>query len=95
MNSSFHQELTGHYVAAGTSAHDVDLDARRVARAVFVRDTTRVLYEADTKFGIDPVDADSLALLVDAAVEHLARISTDVSQRSVVAATTDTEGGSA
>ena len=50
--------------ARGREQH---LDARRVARAVFVRDTIRALYNADKKFGIDPADNDSLAELVDAA----------------------------
>jgi len=46
------QELTGRYVAAG--GDHLDLDARRVARAVFVRDTIRTLYNADKKFGNRP-----------------------------------------
>ncbi|WP_183097420.1 hypothetical protein [Nocardioides pelophilus] len=50
--TTFDQELTGRYVAAGGDRPD--LDARRVARAVFVRDTIRTLYNADKKFGIDP-----------------------------------------
>ena len=37
--TTFIQELTGRYVAAGGDRPD--LDARRVARAVFVRDTIR------------------------------------------------------
>ena len=43
--TTFNQELTGRYVAAGGDRPD--LDARRVARAVFVRDTFRTLYDAD------------------------------------------------
>ncbi|MGE9809555.1 hypothetical protein [Janibacter sp. G1551] len=81
--SRFDQEITRHYVSAGTNSRD--LDARRVARAVFVRDTVRALYNADKKFGIDPADNGSLAELVDAAEEHLEHIATDVSQRSVMA----------
>ncbi len=50
--TTFDQELTGRYVAAG--GERPDLDARRVARAVFVRDTIRTLYEADKRFGLDP-----------------------------------------
>ena len=80
--TTFNQELTGRYVAAGGDRPD--LDARRVARAVFVRDTVRALYDADKRFGIDPADNGSLAELVDAAEEHLEHISHDVSQRSVV-----------
>ena len=48
------QELTRHYVSAGTE--QADLNARRVARAVYVRDTIRTLYAADKNFGIDPAD---------------------------------------
>ncbi len=80
--TTFDQELTGRYVAAGART---DLDARRVARAVFVRDTIRILYNADKRFGIDPADNGSLAELVDAAEEHLEHIATDVSHRSVMA----------
>ena len=80
--TTFDQELTGRYVAAGGDRPD--LDARRVARAVFVRDTIRTLYNADKQFGIDPADNGSLAELVDAE-EHLEHIATDVSQRSVMA----------
>jgi hypothetical protein len=86
--TTFDQELTGRYVAAG--ADRPDLDARRVARAVFVRDTIRTLYNADKKFSLDPADNGSLAELVDAAEEHLEHIANDVS-RSV--ATTPTTGG--
>ena len=81
--TTFNQELTGRYVAAGGDR--TDLDARRVTRAVFVRDTIRTLYDADKRFGIDPADNGSLAELVDAAEEHLEHIATDVSQRSVMA----------
>ncbi len=81
--TTFDQELTGRYVAAGGDRRD--LDARRVARAVFVRDTIRTLYNADKEFGIDPADNGSLAELVDAAEEHLEHIAHDVSQRSVTA----------
>ncbi len=81
--TTFDQEITRHYVSAGTDRPD--LDARRVARATFVRDTVRALYNADKKFGIDPADNGSLAELVDAAEEHLEHIATDVSQRSVMA----------
>lgn len=81
--TAFDQELTGRYIAAG--ADHADLDAHRVSRAVFVRDTTRTLYNADKKFGIDPADNGSLAELVDAAEEHLKHIANDVSQRSVMA----------
>jgi hypothetical protein len=45
-------ELTGQYVAAGGDRPD--LDARRVARAVFARDTIRTLYNSDKKVGIKP-----------------------------------------
>ena len=76
--AAFDQELTGRYVAAG--ADHADLDARRVARAVFVRDTIRTLYNADKKFGFDPADNGSLAELVDAAEEHLEHIANDVSR---------------
>ena len=72
------QELTGRYVAAGSDRPD--LDARRVARAAFVRDTIRALYDADKRFGIDPADNGSLAELVDAAEEHLEHIANDVSR---------------
>ena len=88
--TTFAQEITGRYVGAGGDRPD--LDARRVARAVFVRDTIRALYNADKKFGIDPADNDSLAELVDAAEEHLKHIANDVSQRSVMAPPT-TPGG--
>jgi hypothetical protein len=84
--TTFDQELTGRYVAAGGDRPD--LDARRVARAVFVRDTIRMLYNADKKFVIDPADNDSLAELVDAAEEHLKHIANDVSQRPVMASPT-------
>jgi hypothetical protein len=80
--TTFDQELTGRYVAAG--AERPSLDDRRVARAVFVRDAVRTIYNADKKFGIDPADNGSLAELVDAA-EHLKHIANDVSQRSVMA----------
>ena len=63
--TTFNQELTGRYVAAGGDR--TDLDARRVTRAVFVRDTIRTLCDADKRFGIDPADNGSLAELVDAA----------------------------
>ena len=86
--ATFDQELTGRYVAAGSDRPD--LDARRVARAVFVRDTIRALYDADKRFGIDPADNGSLAELVDAAEEHLEQIANDVS-RSVT--TLPTTGG--
>ena len=76
-------ELTRGYVSAG--AKRPSLDDQRVARAVFVRDTIRTLYNADKKFGIDPADLGSLAELVDAAEEHLELICHVVSQRSVVA----------
>lgn len=78
----FDQELTARYVAAG--ADSPDLDARRVERAAFVRDTVRALYDADKQFAIDPADNGSLAELVDAAEEHLEHISHDVRQRSVM-----------
>lgn len=81
--TSFDQELADGYVAAG--ANRPDLDARRVARAVFVRVTIRTLYNADKKFGFDPADNGSLAELVDAAEEHLENIANDVSKRSVMA----------
>jgi hypothetical protein len=84
--TTFDQELTGRYVAAGGDR--LDLDARRVARAVFVGDTIRTLYNADKKFGIDPAGNGSLAELVDAAEEHLEHIANDVSQRSVMASPT-------
>ena len=84
--TTFDQELTGRYVAA--SGDRPDLDARRVARAVFVRDTSRTLYNADKKFGMDPADNGSLAELVDAVEEHLEDIANDVSQRSVMASPT-------
>ncbi|QSR30174.1 hypothetical protein CFI00_06520 [Nocardioides sp. S5] len=84
--TTFDQELTGRYVAAGGDRPD--LDARRLARAVFVRDTIRTLYNADKKFGIDPADNGSLAELVDAAEEHLEHIADDVGQRSVMASPT-------
>ena len=86
--TTFTQELTGRYVAAGGDRPD--LDDRRVARAVFVRDTIRTLYNADKKFGFDPADNGSLAELVDAAEEHLEHIAHDVS-RSVT--TTPITGG--
>jgi len=76
--TTFTQELTGRYVAAGSDRPD--LDARRVARAAFVRDTIRALYDADKRFGIDPADNGSLAELVDAAEEHLEHIANDVSR---------------
>ena len=88
--TTFDQELTGRYVAAGGDRPD--LDARRVARAVFVRDTFRTLYDADKRFGIDPADNGSLAELVDAAEEHLSHVANDVSQRSVMAPTTSPGG---
>lgn len=81
--TTFDQELTGRYVAAG--AERPSRDDRRVARAVFVRDAVRTLYNADKKFGIDQADNGSLAELVDAAEEHLKHIANDVSQRSVMA----------
>jgi hypothetical protein len=81
--TTFDQELTGRYVAAG--AERPSLDDRRVARAVFVRDAVQRIYNADTKFGIDPADNDSLAELVNAAEEHRKHIANDVSQRSVMA----------
>lgn len=72
-----HQELTSRYVSAGSdSPHP---DARRLARALFVRDTIRALYDADKRFGIHPADNGSLAELVDAAEEHLEHIANDVS----------------
>ena len=81
--TTFDQELTGRYVAAGGDRPD--LAARRVARAVIVRDTIRTLYTADKRFGIDPADIGTLAELVDAAEEHLEHIANDVSERSVMA----------
>lgn len=80
--TTFDQELTGRYAAAGGDRPDPD--ARRIARAVFVRDTIRTLYNADKKFGIGPADNGSLAELVDAAEEHFEHIANDVS-RSVTA----------
>ena len=80
---TFNPELTGRYVAAGGDRPD--LDARRVTRAVFVRETIRALSHADKRFGIDLADNGSLAELVDAAEEHLEHIANDVSQRSVMA----------
>ena len=84
--TTFDHELTGRYVAAGGGRPD--LDARRVARTAFARDTIRTLHNADKKFGIDPADNGSLAELVDAAEEHLEHIANDVSQRSVMASPT-------
>ena len=81
--ATFDQDLTGRYAAAG--ADHADLDARRIARAVFVRDTIGTLYNADKRFGIEPADNGSLAELVDAAEEYIEHIATDVSQRSVFA----------
>lgn len=81
--TTFDQELTGRYVAAGGDRPDPN--ARRIARAVLVRDTVRALYNADKRFGIDPADNGSLAELVDAAEEHLEQIAHDVSLRSVMA----------
>lgn len=83
-DQELHHSLTAGYVASDGDRPD-DLDARRVARAVFVRETIRALYNADKKFGIDPADNGSLAELVDAAEEHLKLIANDVSQRSVMA----------
>jgi hypothetical protein len=80
--TTFDQELTGRYVAAG--AERPSRDDRRVARAVFVRDAIRT-YNADKKFGIDLADNGSLAELVDAAEEHLKHIAHHVTQRSVMA----------
>lgn len=84
--TTFGQQLAGRYIAAG-SDHAV-LDAGRVARAVFVRDTLPTLYNADRNFGIDPADHGSLTELVGAAEEHLERIANDVSERSVMAPST-------
>ena len=84
--TTFDQELTGRYVAAGGDRPD--LNASCVARAVFVRDSIRTLYNADKKFGIDPANTGSLAELVDAAEEHLEHIANDVNQRSVMASPT-------
>ncbi|MBS42612.1 MAG: hypothetical protein CMH83_05485 [Nocardioides sp.] len=86
--TTFDQELTGRYVAAGGDRPDPD--AHRIARAVFVRDTIRALYDADKRFGLDPADNGSLAELVDAAEEHLEHIANDVS-RSIT--TTPNTGG--
>lgn len=80
--TTFDQELTGRYVAAGGDRSD--LDTRRVARAVFVRDTNRTLCGADKKLEIDLADTGSLAELVDAAEERLDHIANDVNQRSVM-----------
>lgn len=86
--TTFDQELqhslTARYVASDGDRPD-DLDARRVARAVFVRDTIRTHYNADKKFGIDPADNGSLAELVNVAEEDLKHIANHVSQRSVMA----------
>jgi hypothetical protein len=68
--TTFDQELTGRYVAAGGDRPDPD--AQRVARTVFVRDTIRTLVNADKEFGIDPADNGSLAELADAAEDHRA-----------------------
>ena len=43
--TTFDQELTGRYATA--DGDRPDLDVRRVARAVFVRDTIRTLNNAD------------------------------------------------
>jgi hypothetical protein len=72
--TTFDQELAGRYV-----------DARCIARAVFVPDTILGLYNADRKVGIDPSDNGSLTELVDAAEEHHRHAAADVSQRSVMA----------
>ena len=80
--TTFDQELTERYVSTG--ADRPSLDDQRVARAAFVRDTIRTIYDGDRKFGIDPADLSSLAGLVDGAEEHLELISHDVGQRSVV-----------
>ena len=71
-----HQELQRRSISAG--ADRPTPEDRRVARAVFVRDTVRALYDADKKVGIDETDSDSLAALVDAAEEHLLHVSADV-----------------
>ena len=68
--TTFDQQLTGRYVSAG--ADRPMLDDRRVARAAFVRDTIRTIYDAEKKCGIDPAHNGSLAEFVDAAEEHLA-----------------------
>ena len=84
--TTFTQELTGRYVAAGSDRPD--LESRRVARAAFVRDTIRALYDADKRFSIDPADNGSLAELVDAAEEHLEHMANDVSRSVTTAPTT-------
>ena len=76
--TTFDHEITRHYVSAG--ADRPDLAVRRVARAVFVRDIVRALYNGDKRFGIDPADNGSLAALVNAAEEHLEHIANDVSR---------------
>jgi hypothetical protein len=81
--TTFDQAVTGRYVAAGGDRADVN--ARFIARAVFVPDTILGLYNADRKVGIDPSDNGSLTELVDAAEEHHRHAATDVSQRSVMA----------
>jgi hypothetical protein len=81
--TTFNQELTGRHVLAGGDRPD--LNARRVARAAFVRDTVRTLYDADKRLCIDPAHNGSLADVVDAAEENLEQVANDVSQRSVMA----------
>ena len=81
--TSFDQAVTGRYVAAG--GYRADVNARCIARAVFVPDTILGLYNADRKVGIDPSDNGSLAELDDAAEEHHRHAATDVSERSVMA----------
>jgi len=80
--TTFNQELTGRYDGAG--ADQPSLEDRRVAPAVFVRDT---IGDADKQFGIDPAGLGSLAELVDAAERHLEHISHDVNHTSVIALT--------
>jgi len=48
--TTFDHELTGRYVSAG--ADRPSPDDRRIARAVFVRDTPRTTCDADQMFGI-------------------------------------------
>jgi hypothetical protein len=67
------------YAAVG--GNSLDLDARRVARAVLVCAT---LYNPDKTFGMDCADSGALAELVDTAEEHIEHIATHFSQRSAM-----------
>ena len=81
--TTFDQELTGRYVAAGGDRPD--LDDRRVARAVFVRDTIRPLRRRQASSASTQPTSARWPSSSTPPKNTSSTSATDVSQRSVVA----------